>query len=96
MSTKKFAEILMTCIKPRHINLGRTDIFIMLSLPVHEHMMSLQVFKFSFFRQHFIVFIIEILYIFVRLYLSVLLGAIVTSIAFLISVQFVHCQYIGM
>lgn len=50
----------------RWISFWRIEIFVILSLPIHEHGMSLKLFKFSFIilsvRQHFVVFSIKILY----------------------------------
>lgn len=43
ISTKSVVEILVGIILDLCINLGRTDIFKMLSLPVHEHIMFIYI-----------------------------------------------------
>lgn len=43
ISTKSVVEIFVGIILDLCINLGRTDVFMMLSLPVHEHIMFIDI-----------------------------------------------------
>lgn len=78
------------------INLGRTDIFPLLSLPVNEHGMSLQVFR--ALCQHSVIFLIDSVHVLLDLYLNVLcsLGQLSMLLHLLFWCPFIHCQNIEM
>ena len=74
-------------------HLRAIDMFIMLMLPIHEHGISLHLFRFSFIYEHFIVFSIQILYII--LYLNILFLCAIINVFFSISVSTkTDCFYI--
>lgn len=65
ISRKLFSGILIGSALELHVKLGRSDILIILSLPIHKHGISLLLFSFLFLHQSFITSLIKVLNIFV-------------------------------
>ena len=65
MSTKCLAVVLIGIVINLQINVGEIDIFTTLKSTIHEHGMSLCLFRsLMFCHQHFVTFSIWILYVF--------------------------------